>query len=133
MKPIAYTLVACVVALFAVGVILLILSLIAVCAHADNRPLFDIEYGESNDELWAFGRGWDSEYHEGTVWQDFDELDRDVYVVIATPYWWEDESEKCVLVRVKNHGWRGRYKNPATLNLKKDGVFELVQLRTRLR
>jgi hypothetical protein len=102
-------------------------------ALADNRPLFDIEYGESNDELWAWGRGWDSEYHEGTVWQDFDELDKDVYVVIATPYWWEDESEKCVLVRVKNPGWRGRYKNCATLNLKKDGVFELVQLRSRIR
>jgi hypothetical protein len=118
--------------IIAIGSIGCVLSVVGAC-RADNRPLFEIEYGESNDELWAFGRGWDSEYHEGTVWQDFDELDQDAYVVIATPYWWEDESELCVLVRVRNPGWRGRHKNPATLNRKQNGTFELVQLRSKLR
>jgi hypothetical protein len=125
----------------AAALLFALVCLLAAEARGDNRPSLAVEYGECDDALEQWGRAALFSHIEGPVWQDFDERDSEVVVVIeACRFFHVDDPKLCVRVVVKNRGWRGQRGDRAKIQWQpdrwqcgEDAGFKLVQLRTNIR
>lgn len=101
-------------------------------ARGDNRPSFELVFGESDQALEAWGRGWVGRQIRGRVWRAFCEGDRTAEIVVFAcelDCGCEDEY-RCALLALPNPGWRGRRADRAVVEVRTDGRLHLVQLRT---
>jgi hypothetical protein len=113
--------------------------LLAGLVHADNPPLFAIEFGECDTAIEQWGRAALFAHFAGPVWQDFDEDDLEVLVVSEACRFIYDciDPKQGLLVVVENPGWRGRKGDMVRVKWEPnrwqefgDPSFKLVQLHT---
>jgi hypothetical protein len=119
------------------------LAILAAEVRGDNRPMFELEFGECDEALFQFGRGALASYLCLPVWDDFDE--HDAHLTLVCEAWQlfdvhEADSRLCVLLTAPNPGWRGRRGDRAKVAWEPDrwlrehkSAFKIVQLRTRAR